>query len=141
MHQVEIIHGAVLGRIHAHRRHHNPIGKFQLAQSVGREHRRRRTVAALRRPGDLRIDCAHEIGRDLFDAPIGHAHAAGQKRERELLERSPGIAPDMLEPGQARLCGTLEAFGLRTPRRFECRQRLGRARAQLLREHLGVFQA
>ena len=127
MHQVEIVHGAVLGRIHAHRRNDDAVGEFQLAQPIGRKHRRRRRpVAALRRAGDPRIDGTHQIGRGLFDTRIGHPHAVGEERQSELLERFFGIAPHVLEPGEARGARALEAFGRRPARSFEGGKRLGR---------------
>ena len=46
MHEMPVVHGAVLGRIHAHRRHHDAIRDGEAAQRDRREHRRRRAVAA-----------------------------------------------------------------------------------------------
>ena len=135
---------AVLGRIHAHRRYRDAVGEGDAAQRDRREHRRRRAVAAavgLRR--DQRVDAAHQLRRHLLDAGIGDAHAGGEQREHELLERHADVLVDVLEPALARPGRALQALGLRPARGVEGFQRVldGGVRGEKLGERLGVFHA
>ncbi len=147
MHEMPVAHGAIRGRVLAHRRDDDAVGNGQPAQTNGREHRRRRTVARGRGVRHQRVDGAHQIGRRLLDARIGEPHAVGQEREAELLERQAAIAAHMLEPGARSVRGALQAVSLGPARGLKGRERVADAcardtpaRRQMLGKRLGVFE-
>ena len=94
-----------------------------------------------RQPGRKLIDRARQHRRRLGDARIVDPHGVGQEREHELLERLANVATGVLEPGEARLRGALQAFGLGPARILERPQcvRQRRPGAQRFREHLRVL--
>ena len=78
--------------------------------------------------GEARITKGYRLAAKWVIHTVGPVWRDGRQREDELLERFFRIAADVLEPGEA--CGTcaLEAFSLRAPCDFECRQRVSRVR-------------
>ena len=113
MHQMEIAGHALLGRIHAHRRHHRAVGEFHLAQPQRLEHRRTGLSTSTSKPAGANLSCerlvdlADKIGRAQREIVVGDRLGAGHDAEGELHGIEIPEAVDMLEPDQRHVGGML----------------------------------
>ena len=106
VHEVEVRDQPVLCGVHVHRRDDHAIGKLELAEAKRREHRRRRIVPV----AEPAVDFGHKLRIAHLEVPVRHAAAAGEQVEGELERLLMRVLRDVLEPFEARLCGTLRAL-------------------------------
>ena len=121
MHQMEIAGHALLGRIHAHRRHHRAVRHRHVAQLQRLEHRRHglvdvdvKTLGAHLLRKRL-VDLGDEIRRAQRQIIVGDGLGAGHDAEGELHGIEIPEPVDMLEPDQRHIGGVLGLFDLLAP--------------------------
>jgi hypothetical protein len=114
--EMEIIHCAVFGLIHAHRRHADPVFQRQPAQRERHEHRwRRGLVGADDRFGEFAIHLADERGRPLLEVAMIDAQRAGERIEGEPRRRKIGITMQIFQPVHFRFRRACGACRYRAP--------------------------
>ena len=114
--EVEVAGYAVDGGVHVHRGNGDAVGQDHVTDPVRKEHRRN-GLRSLRHPttGDLvleqpRIHLLDEGGIAFLQVSVRDAPTARHQIERELDGILPAVLPELLEPLQTRLGGSLGAL-------------------------------
>ena len=128
MHDVPVAGHAVLGRIHAHRRHHNAVRQHHPAQLERLEHRGQRAIHRHLEPGGAHlagehlVGLVHELRGTQPQIVVGDGFGPGHHAERELHRVHAPEPPHLLEPYQRDVGGMLDLFHVLTPARLELLQ-------------------
>jgi hypothetical protein len=127
MREVEILRQPVLGRVHAHGRDHDAVGKLHPAQAEGLEHGRLPRLPARRVPRHRRLDLQDEFRRTEQQVVPGDGLGARHHAEGEAGRVEVPEALHLLEPDERHVRRVLCLLHVLPARGFEVQQALGHA--------------